>query len=322
MTKQFTEDRLMLYGGAARALRPQIEQRHADLPIVEGNRRDLDRMPLEDIRWLVGWKFPEGLFGKMPQLRWIQSVGVGVENWISDPTLAPNVTITSTQGLYSDAVAEYVIWALLSLSRRFHLGVRNQLRRKWVQVTGTGLAGQTVGIVGVGRIGQAVASRLAAFDVRIIGIEKHAMNPGDVEGVEEFVEFSRLNSVLGRLDALVLCLPLTDESRNMLDRQALEKMKQGAVIVNVAREGVMDYASLSREIERGHLSGAALDVFEKEPLRWWNPLWKNKNLLLTAHLAGLTRDYKTRVAGRICTNIDRIRSGEELLGVVDRSRGY
>ena len=275
-----------------------------------------------EVSWLVGWKFPEGLFGNMPQLRWIQSVGVGVENWISDPTLAPNVTVTSTKGLYSDAVAEYVVWALLSLSRRFHLGMRNQLRRKWVQVTGTGLAGQTVGIAGVGQIGRAVARRLAAFDVRIIGIERDAMEPGDIEGVDEIVGFSSLDSVLGRLDALVLCLPLTDESRNMLDGHALEKLKRGAVVINVAREGVMDYNSLSREIERGHVSGAALDVFEKEPLRWWSPLWRNKNLLLTAHVAGLTRDYKSRVAERIFANIDRLKSGEALLGVVDRNRGY
>ena len=172
MANQFIEDRLMLYGGAARALRSQIEQRHPDLPIVEGNRRDLDNMPLDQVCWLVGWKFPQGLFGRMPKLRWIQSVGVGVENWISDPALAPNVTVTSTKGLYSDAVAEYVVWALLSLSRRFHVGIRNQLRRKWVQVTGTGLAGQTVGVVGVGQIGRAVARRLAAFDVRVVGIER------------------------------------------------------------------------------------------------------------------------------------------------------
>ena len=322
MTDLFIEKSLMLYGGAARALRSQIEQCHADLAIVEGNRRDLAKMPLEQVRWLVGWKFPEGLFGRMPQLRWIQSVGVGVENWISDPTLGPNVRVTSTKGLYSDAVAEYVIWALLSLSRRFHLGLRNQLRRKWAQVTGMGLAGQTVGIVGVGQIGRAVARRLAPFDVTIIGIERHAMDSGEVQDIEEIVEFSRLDSVLGRLDALVLCLPLTDESRGMIDAQALGKLKPGAIVINVAREGVMDYASLVGEIERGHVSGAALDVFEKEPLRWWSPLWKNKNLLLTAHLAGLTRDYKSRVADRICTNIDRIKSGQELVGIVDRGAGY
>lgn len=313
---------LMLYSGVAIPLRPLIEERHPDIEIVEGSRRALDAARLEDVEWLVGWKFPDGIFGNMPRLRWVQSVGVGVENWISDPTLAPDVRVTSTKGLYADVVAEYVVWALLSLSRRFHVGVRNQWRRKWVQVTGYGLAGKVVGIVGMGKIGKAVARRLAAFDMDCIGIERRAEHLEDYADLANIVEVSELKSVLGQLDVLVLCLPLTAESENMFDGDVLRGLKKGAIVINVAREGVMDYASLVREIERGHLAGAAIDVFEKEPLRWWSPLWKQRDLLVSPHIAGLTKDYKNRVADRICKNIDRMKSGNPLLGLVDRTEGY
>ena len=140
--------------------------------------------------------------------------------------------------------------------------------------------------------------------------------------VEDVVTFSDIQSILSDLDALVLCLPLTAQSRNLITNGDLIKLKHGAILVNVAREGIIDYSGIVEGIKEGRLAGAALDVFNKEPLKRWNRLWGIDNLLITPHLSALTSDYKMRVADFICDNISRFVSDRPLRNIVDRAKGY
>jgi len=312
----------MLFGAVASQFHSNIRECFPDMEIVHASRRDASSLDYSEITCVLGWRFPAGIFGKMPNLRWIQSVSVGVEDWVFDPTIRPGVLISNAKGVYADPVAEYVIWSLLTLSRRFHTNIRNQARRRWIQTSGDGLRNKVLGIAGLGSIGKAIAFRARAFDMRIVGIVRDPSHPNLPSHVDEIIPFSNMESVLNDLDALVLCLPLTDQTRDTMSRQAIDKMKRGAIIVNVAREGIVDYSGLCDALKDGRLGGAALDVFEKEPLKPWSRLWKLDNLLITPHISAFTKDYKMRVADLICDNIHRFASEQTLRGMVDRTTGY
>ena len=312
----------MLYGVVANQWEPDIRERFPNVEIVRDSRRSGDHPDCGRVDILIGWRFQPGIFREMPNLRWIQSVAVGLDDWVSDPSIVHDVLITNTKGLYADSVAEYVLWSLLTLSRRFHTNIRNQVKRRWIQTSGNGLRHKVLGIVGLGSVGKAVAARAKAFEMRTVGIVREIGENISYPDVEDVVTFSDIQSILSDLDALVLCLPLTTQSRNLITNGDLIKMKHGAILVNVAREGIIDYSGIVEGIKEGRLAGAALDVFNNEPLKRWNRLWGIDNLLVTPHISALTSDYKMRVADFICDNISRFVSDRPLRNIVDRAKGY
>jgi phosphoglycerate dehydrogenase-like enzyme len=312
----------MLFGGVASQFEPTVRKDYPDVSLCLANRRDFSASDCARIQALIGWKFPPGIFAKMPNLNWIHSVGVGVEDWIFDPTLPREVMVSSPKGAYAEPVAEYALWSLLTLLRQFHAAIGNQKRRRWIPFGGEALTGKTLGIAGMGAIGQAVARRAESFQMRIVGIVRDADDAAAQPNVDKFISYTNLQDVLGELDALVICLPLTDETRGIFSREVFHDMKQGAVVVNVAREGVADYAGLRDAVLSGHLAGAALDVFDREPLRPWSRLWSTDGILITPHIGALTRNYKATVASIISENIGRFLNEQPILGLVDRDKGY
>ena len=314
--------KLMLLGDSARQFEQPILDRFPTVETVVVSPRDIGGADLAGVRCAIGWNFPDGAFANMPDLEWIQSISVGVENWVYDSNIPPGVVITNAKGLYSIEVAEYVTWAMLTLFRRFHLAMRNQQKKRWSQQFGHSLAGKTVGIVGMGHLGQATARNAKALGMRVVGFCRNADDPDAREVADKLVASSEMHGSLAELDALVICLPLTDETRGMFGRDEIAALKQGAIVINVARDLIVDYDSLLRSIKSGHIAGAALDVFGKEPLPRRSRLWKEENVLVTPHVAALTKDYKAKVSDLICTNLDRFLSGRQLQGMVDRTRGY
>jgi phosphoglycerate dehydrogenase-like enzyme len=322
MTNRPQKPDLMLFGVVASQFESMIREDYPNASICFGSRRDFSEDDCARIRALIGWKFPPGIFEKMPNLEWIQSVGVGVEDWIFDPTLPQNVIVSNPKGVYAEPVAEYAIWSLLTLFRRFHTAIKNQRRRRWVPFSGDALTGKTLGVAGLGAIGQAVARRAASFQMRVVGIVRDTDNAAPQPNVDECISYTNLREVLGELDALVICLPLTGETRGLFSKDVFKGMKRGAVVVNVAREGVADYLGLRDAVLSGHLAGAALDVFDREPIRPWSRLWSVKEILITPHISAITKDYKATVANSISENINRFLSQQPLLGLVDRDKGY
>jgi len=285
------------------------------------SKRDLPAN-LRDVSCLIGFRFADELFDLLPNLRLIQNLSVGVESLVENPRISPHVRITNTARLYGDAIAEYVIWAMLTLFRQFHTVMRNQGKRTWKQVSGSGLAGKTVGILGLGDVGRHVARQAAALGMQTTGFvrdEKSSLPHDDVDAV---CSINQLMDNIGTIDALVLCLPLTDSTIGLINSNIIEGMKEEAIVINVSRAGLIDGSAVTDAVASGSIAGAALDVFEREPLRKWTPLWKYPNLLITPHIASLRSDYKTRVADLVRQNMVRFAEDRPLLNEIDRSRGY
>ena len=285
MSDDLPQTKLMLFGEAAKQFKQPILERHPDIETITVSPQDVMNVDCSDVHFAVGWRFVPGMFRAMPNLEWIQSISVGVEDWILDATLSSEVLITNTKGLYANEVAEYVIWASITLSRRLDTAIQNQGKRRWRQVTGHGLAGKTIGIVGMGHVGRAIARVATSFGMRTIGISRDGSVSHD--WVDEAIPVGNMGSVLNRLDFVVICVPLTNDTRELFVADVFAAIKEGAIVINVAREGVVDYASLLDALKRGHLGGAALDVFDKEPLPKRSRLWKKQNLLITPHVSGL-----------------------------------
>ena len=258
----------------------------------------------------------------LPNLKWIQLISVGAEEWVQHPLIRPEVIITNTKGLYADSVAEYVIWAILTLRRKFHMVMENQRRRRWKHVYGSGLKGKALGILGMGNIGQAIAMRAKGFGMQIVGITREPHSEYDRTSVDESCSAQDLYDVIGRVDVLVLCLPLTEETQGIINERLLSHMKADAIIINAARAGLLNETLLIQALKQGNIAGAALDVFETEPISRWSRLWGVENLLVSPHLAALTQDYGERVSDLICANIHLFQSQQPLLNIVDRTKGY
>ncbi len=312
----------MLFGDAARQFEKPIVERYPDIETIVVSPRDLATASVDRVNGAIGWRFPNGAFTNMPALRWIQSISVGVDNWVYDSTIPSEVVIANTKGLYSTEVAEYMIWALLTLSRRYHLAMRNQQKRRWRQIAGHSLAGKTIGIAGMGHLGRATARIARAMGMRVVGLCRTADDSRAAELADEVFATTQLDTVLGDLDFLVFCLPVTQQTRGMFGPEEIAKLKAGAIVVNAARSSIVDTGSLVAAVRNGHLAGAALDVFDKEPLGRLSTLWKNENILITPHVAAFTKDYKTKVGNRVLQNIGRLLGGRPLEGIVNRGKGY
>lgn len=314
--------KLMLLGDSARQFEQPILDRFANVQTVVVAPGDVGVTDLAGVRCAIGWKFPDGAFAKMPDLEWIQSISVGVDNWVYDSSIPSDVVITNTKGLYSVEVAEYVTWAMITLFRRYDSAIRNQQKRRWSQLAGNSLKGKTVGIAGMGHLGRATARYARALGMRIIGLCRTHDDAAAREVADEVVATSEMAGALAELDVLVLCLPQTSETLGLFGRDEIAALKQGAMIINVARDSILDYDSLRQALRSGHIAGAALDVFDKEPLPRRSRLWKEENVIVTPHVAAFTKEYKHKVSDLICTNLERFLQGQPLQCKVDKTRGY
>ena len=235
-------------------------------------------------------------------------------------SVAEQIRITNVGGLYGDSIGEYVMWAMLSLFRRFHHTVRNQEKRRWHPEFGDGLSGKRIGIVGMGDVGGKVAQMASTFGMQVIALTRDGTMPDGGPPVDHCESSNRLSEVVAEVDALILCLPPTEASRGMVNADVVENMKSTAIVINVSRAPLIDGTVVSDAVANGGLAGAALDVFDKEPLSRWSRLWKVPNLLVTPHTAALSSQFKTRVADLVTENVLRFQSGRPLLNEVDRTK--
>lgn len=322
LTSQEHSIDVLTFGGNANHWKSVITECAPDRKVASSpSRKDLPHN-LDGVECLVGFRFPDRLFDQLPNLKWIQNLSVGVDALMANSKILPHVRITNTKHLYGDAVSEYVIWAMLTLMRQFHTVMKNQGKRRWKQVAGTGLTGKTVGIIGLGDIGCRVAHHAAALHMQTIGFVGERKASLTYDAVDVVRPVSQLPDCVGDVDVLVLCLPLTSSSARLINGNIVARMKKSAIVINISRAGLIDRSVVVDAVASGRIAGAAIDVFDREPLRWWSSLWKTKNLLITPHTAALTSDFKTRVADLICENVVRFADGRPLLNEVDRSRGY
>lgn len=314
--------RVLVYGGGAHNWKSAVEQHVDPQQIVICTQSNQIPENLDDIACLIGYQFPDRLLGELNSLQWIQALSVGIDKLARHPLIPEHVRITNTRGLYSREMAEYILWAMLTLHRKFHVNLHNQSKRKWKQVFGSGLMGKSVCVIGLGSVGLEVANLSSKVGMRVKGLVRDDSKSRDYANVETVMPASRIKDAVTDVDALVICAPLTDTTRSLIDDNVIRSMQKSAIIINVSRSEVIDGRCVFDALREDRLAGAALDVFDREPLRRWDPLWKCRNLLITPHSSGLTSQYKTRVADLIAQNMLRFLQSEPLLNLVDRNRGY
>src|SRR5215813_372250 len=233
-------------------------------------------------------------------LKWIQTLGSGVDNLIDLPSLPQDVIVTNVHGIHGAPVSEAALAAMFALSRDLPRFVRNQDRREWARWPARLLDRKTVGIFGIGVIAAALAPKCKALGMRVVGISS---GPRDVPGFDRMVGRENLATAVAACDYFVLLTPLTPQTRNIIGAKILAAMKPTAYLVNLARGGVVDEAALLDVLQRGAIAGAALDVFVEEPLPPDHPFWSLENVIITTHQGGFCDVYPDLALPTVETNM-------------------
>lgn len=253
-----------------------------------------------------------------PRLAWVHTHSAGADRPIFAELRARGVQVSTSAGANAQVVAASALAGLLALARRFPQLIAAQARREWAPLIGAGplppdLHGQTAVLVGWGPIAQALAPHLQLLGLRVVVVRRsHALAAPGVETLT----VAELPAVLPRADWLLLCCPLTAETRGLIDAAALARLPAGAQLVNVARGEVVVQADLVQALQAGQLAGAYLDVFEFEPLPAESPLWGLPGVIVTPHSAGQSNGHAARVAEIFAANLGRCLRGEPLAHTV------
>jgi phosphoglycerate dehydrogenase-like enzyme len=276
---------------------------------------------------------------RAPRLKWVQLHTAGINHLANHPILQSDVRITTSSGIHAVPIGEFAIALMLALARKFPTMTRKQDRSEWPRdkwrlLVGAELRGKTLGVVGYGSIGRETARIVKhGFAMRVLALSRggdkrdrgyHEPGVGDPDGTLPDAWFTRaqLLDLLAQSDFVLVATPLTDETRNLISEQELRAMKPTTFIVNIARGGIVNEVALALALKENWIAGAGFDVFEQEPLPADSELWKLENLLISPHVSGATPHYDDRAVELFCENLRRYLSGEELLNLVNRERGY
>lgn len=294
--------------------------------IVDAREPEERRRAFADADVAFATKMSADEFALTRRLRWVHSSAVGIGPVLSPALVASAVVVSNSKGVHSPAIAEHAIALVLALRRQLHTSIRRQVAREWAQVELQApviapLPDTELLVVGLGTIGERVATMAAALGMRVTAIRRDltASRPAGVSAVAGPDHFL---TMLSRADIVVLALPTTDETRALIGRAELARMKPTAVLVNVARGKLVDEDALADALETGQIAAAGLDAFRIEPLPENHRLWALPNALITPHSASFTGDYWTPVVDLFLDNMARFRRGDPLLNVVDKTRGY
>lgn len=251
------------------------------------------------------------LWRELEGARWIHTLAAGVEFLPFDLLRRRDVLVTNSRGLFADALGEFAIAAMLWFAKDLRRLIRNQQQQRWEPYTVERLEGQTVGIIGYGGIGHAVARRAAALGMRVLTVRRR-QELGD----------PTLEEVIAQSDYVVLSAPLTPSTFRLMSRARIALLKPTAVLINIGRGATVDPDALVEALQNGRIRGAALDVFDHEPLPAEDALWRLENVLLSPHTADHTADSHHRAMQFFLENLRRFQAGESLENVVDKREQY
>ncbi|MFZ1939420.1 MAG: D-2-hydroxyacid dehydrogenase [Terracidiphilus sp.] len=271
--------------------------------------------------WAGSRELLRAAFVAAPNVRWVHSRSAGLDNMLFPELVESNVLLTNGSGVFSPSLGEFALAAILYFAKDFRRMLRNQMAGRWEQFDVEEIAGQTVGIVGYGDIGRAVAGRVHAMGMRVVALKRHAPAAPDPL-IAQFYGPGELNAMLGVCDYVVVAAPLTAETRHMISDAAFAAMKSNAVVINIGRGPVIDQAALVRALAEKRIKGAGLDVFEQEPIPAGDPIYQLENLLLSPHCADHTKDWLDQAMRFFLEQYKRFARGEPLENVVEKHLGY
>jgi phosphoglycerate dehydrogenase-like enzyme len=272
---------------------------------------------------LVWWRGHMGLdavLARASRVRWVHSSAAGLDHMLSPGLVASSAVLSNSRGAYSEALGEYVLAAMLFFVKDIARLRAAQARRVWEQFESERLAGKVLSIVGYGDIGREIARRAHPLGVRVIGFRRRAALSQNDPFVERIA--TDLRDAVAAADFVVVATPLTPETEHMIGREQLGWMRPESVLINVGRGRLVDEAALVDVLLRGAIRGAALDVFETEPLAEASPLWTMSNVLLSPHCADRVDGWLDRTMEIFLAHLDRFLSGAPLPNVVDKALGY
>jgi phosphoglycerate dehydrogenase-like enzyme len=272
-----------------------------------------------DTEAMLAWGAPRGLLPEMPKLRWAQALTAGVEGWLALPDLPARLTLTCARGTHRDSMPENILGALFHLTKPYAAVVRDQKEHKWTRRMAQPLNGKTLGILGLGAVGQEVARLASALRMRVIGTKRR---PQAIVGVDQVFLPERTSDVLAQSDFVLLLLPATPDTENFINTKTLSQMKPGAYLLNFGRGHLIADADLIAAVEEKRIAGAVLDVFRQEPLPPEHPFWNTDRILVLPHIGGGHPTRDAIVARLFVENLGRFLDGKPLTEVVDRNTGY
>ncbi|MBZ5553536.1 MAG: D-2-hydroxyacid dehydrogenase [Acidobacteriia bacterium] len=326
--------KMVLYHQVGFSLWNMTEDRTRDLrnlfpDIHFVNTEDLKALAeqIVDADALCAMRITSELFRGAAGLKWIHSVAAGIGGLMIPEVLSSDVFITNARGIFSTVMAEHTLGMILAFSRRLIDSYRFQQHHQWarddlwtLQPPMGPICGKTLGIIGYGSIGREIAIRARALGMKILALKKDPST--GTEYADRVLTLAQRTELLKESDFVVLALPHTPDTKQVLGDAEFNVIKPGAYVINIGRGKLIDEEALLRALREGRIAGAGLDVFSTEPLPEDHPLWEQPNVLITPHSAAIFPEYWPSSLALLAENIRRFRSGETLKNLVDKNRGY
>ena len=296
---------------------PEYQIKHID------RLEDLDEKDLQkvEILFCFGHEMKEELGANMNSLRWVHSGQAGIDAMPKALLADKGVFVTNSRGVNSVTIAEYVICMLLNLEHNIYCFYDAYRKKTWDRETRLDeVSGKTMGILGLGKVGREIAKRASAFNIKVLGMDITEVESPFID--EQYLP-SQLSDLLERCDYVVICLPLTKETYHIFDKEVLQRMKEGAVLINVGRGPIVDTEALIESLESKKLRAAILDVLEEEPLASDSKLWNVDNLMITPHIAGSRQaSYLPRMVRILCDNLRKYPDFKKMDNPVNIEKGF
>lgn len=275
-----------------------------------------------DVILTLGLMDPLTIHTKAPKLKWVQSLSVGLDALLHEETINSNLIITNTKGCTSIPIAEHTVAMISAFARGLPAMLRNQQTRTWINTAIKDLDGATLGIVGYGEIGKEIAKRCKALGMHVVGCRKRPSITSSSDPADEVVGLDEVDNVIKNADFLVLALPSTKETYQFINKKKLKLMKSSSYLINIGRGNTVAEADLLEVLTKQQIQGAALDVFEVEPLPSGHPFWEQENVIISPHNAYYSPKSMDRYMDIFLENVTRFKEGRELLNIVNKDLGY
>lgn len=272
--------------------------------------------------WSASLVLLRDVFGMSPHLRWIHSRSAGLEQSLFTELIESEIALTNGSGVFSPSLGEFALAAILYFAKDFRRMIRNQTAGVWEQFDTTMVSGQTLGIVGYGSIGRAVAARARALEMKVLALRRSTGRSKVDALVDQLYEPGQLLEMLSRCDYIVVTLPLTAQTQGLIAEAEFEAMKKNAVVINLGRGPTIDEPSMIKALSGNRIRGAALDVFDQEPLPHGHPFYCLENVLLSPHCADHTPEWLEDAMRFFLSQLEKFKRGESLLNLVDKRLGY
>jgi len=306
---------------------PMLEAIQETADLVIGNSTEAFEQAASDAEVIFNWSGSLALFrevfSKCHNLQWVHSRSVGLERTLFQELIASEVVLTNGSGVFSPSLGEFSLAAILYFAKDFRRMIRNQLAGVWEAFDVMPIAGQTVGIVGYGDIGRAIAQRARGAGMKVLAVKRQVSATDKIDPlVDEIFTTDRRIEMIPRCDYIAVAAPLIRETRGLIGAAELAAMKNTAVVINVGRGPIIDESSLIKALTEKRIKGAALDVFDEEPLPASHPFYKLENVLLCPHCADHTPDWLDNAMRFFIAQFERFQRGEPLWNIVDKKLGY